>query len=127
MKRKNGQPPVEIFSEISHFFSFLEILICCSNNPDIYGYGLRSTNFNDFLLSQGAEQLNLGLWGKLSDLIQENRALAGKFELSRFLCFGVSKSALGMAKKLRLDQVPGDGSTVDYDKRAIFSWTVKSL
>ena len=66
---------------------------------------------------QRAQQPGLGLGGHVTDLVEEQRAAIGLFELADCLGDGAGESALLVAEQLAFDQIGGDGRSVDCDER----------
>ena len=74
---------IEIGAKASVADLLLEIAIRGGNHADIHLVNPVAADPLDLALLQGTQQLRLQLQGKLSDLIEEERALVGHFELAR--------------------------------------------
>src|SRR5206468_492051 len=67
----------------------------------------------DFAAFQKAQELGLRHTRELADLVQEERAFCRFANETKMIFVGTSEGAALMAKKLRLDQLAGDGRAID--------------
>jgi hypothetical protein len=70
----------------------------------------------DDALLQKAQELDLQRQRKIADLVQEERAAIGRFDLADRLPRGPGEGSLFVAEQLALEQVFGNGGAVDGDE-----------
>jgi hypothetical protein len=79
--------------------------------------GAATSETFEFLFLQNTEELGLQREWYVADFIQKEGPFVSQFESANLLCNGACKSAPLMAKKLTLEQVEGNGGTVQLDQR----------
>src|SRR4029077_11743949 len=80
---------------------------------------LRATYGSHDPLLQDAQELGLGDEAHVPDLVEEEGAGRGRFELALAVRHRSRERALDVPEHLALDQLAGDGRAVELDERAI--------
>ena len=117
--RQHVEPVKQVFTECLLSHSLGQILICRSNDPDIYRLRIFSTDSDDFFCLQNAQQC--GLYGvrHVSYLIEENSAAVSHLEFPRTSLFlGPCERALFIAEQLAFHEAVRYSCTVDRDERS---------
>src|SRR5215510_2824443 len=83
--REDIEPVIEIPAEFAMLTRGLEIPIRCRNHPDIHDNGVAAPKPVDFSFFQRTQQFRLNGSMHLTDLVEEQRSLVRKFELSGLL------------------------------------------
>ena len=98
------------------FNLLVEPLIGGGDNSDIdFDGNVRPDRFESLFL-QNAKDLGLHLQTHVSDFVQEERASVRLLELTALCLSRTRERALGVAEKLRLDQLLGNCRTVQLDE-----------
>src|SRR3546814_7143451 len=90
-----------------------------ADQADVHLHGLAAADPVDLALLHGAQQLRLETRVHLADLVEQQGAAVGFFELADPACDGACKRAFLMAEKLGFEQVFGNRSAVDRDERLV--------
>ena len=88
------------------------------DDADVDLLGLAVADAEDDALLQRAQELHLEVQRQLADLVEEERALVGAWNLPGAARDRAGEGALHVAEELALDEVLGDGAAVDGDERA---------
>ena len=118
---KNIEPEPEVFAKSPGGDHLLKISVCGRYNADVHRYGSCSSHAFDFFGLKDAQQPHLGLGWKLSNLIQEDRALVGPFESPSLLTDGPGESSLLVTEELAVEEGLRDGAAVHLDQRPILA------
>ncbi len=76
------------------------------------------------MLLQDAQQFGLHGEGQFADFVKKERAAIGQLKTAGLVLECACECAAGVAKELALEQVFGNGTAVDFDKRAFLAQTV---
>src|SRR5437660_12507940 len=96
----------------------------CRDQANVYMNGLVAAQPFELLLLQRAQQLGLQLWANVSDFIQEQSAVIGKFEPAALLHQGASECTFLVSEEFAFDQPGWNGRAIEPYKRPVSSCTV---
>src|ERR1019366_3404448 len=94
LDRHHIEAVVEIFAKASSGDFVGEIAIRRRDHSYVHADRLGITNTNDDALLKRAQDLRLGVEREVTDLIEEQRAAVGSFELSRLVARGPGERPL---------------------------------
>src|SRR5258708_25050112 len=112
------QTIVEVAAELAVIHHLLQIPICCSNQPDVHLMSASASQTLKLLFLQDAQQFGLQGRRNIAYFVQEERAFVGEFEAADLLRDGASERALIVAEEFALEQVKGNGGTIQPYERA---------
>ena len=115
---------VEIAPEFPLRDRLTKVAVGRGNQPDIDGDRFGATNPCHLPLFHDPQQPHLARKGHFADFIEKDGASLSLFEGALVLCLGVGESAFLVAEELVLQQVLGDGGTVDCPEGLIATWAV---
>ena len=98
-----------------------QITVRRGDHPDVDREGAFSTNALKDAFLHHAQQSYLGCQRQFTNLIEEQRAFIGTLEPAPAGAHGTGKTAFLMAEQFRVDQLRGDGATVNAEKGACCS------
>ena len=117
--RDFGDAVVEVFAEHSLRNQILRILIGRTNHANVDGNLLASADALDDSLLQEAKQLRLQCHRHVADLVEEQCAAVGDFDLADRLFVCTREGTFLVAEQLGLEQILGDRSAVYRDEVAL--------
>ena len=116
-----AQAVVQVLAELLFRYEVLEILVGRCNDAHVDRNLLATANaFNDLVLEE-AQQLGLQRQRHVADLIQEQRAAIGVFDLAGRGLHGAGKCALLVAEEFGFQQLLRNGRAVDGDESLVAS------
>jgi hypothetical protein len=90
-----------------------QVTICCSDHANVYKDRLATASSFEFALLQHAQERNLRLRGKITDLIQKNRSAVGRLEPTQATLNGAGEGAFLVTEKFGCYQRRRDCSAID--------------
>jgi hypothetical protein len=123
-QREHAEPVEEIGTEPSAVHGGLEILIRCSDHPDVDVEGRGAADAPDLALLEHAQQLRLGAQREIADLVEEQRAAVRQLERAGRAADRVGEGAFLVAEKLALDERLRQRRAVHGDERTPGAATV---
>src|SRR4051812_23075945 len=120
--RNHVQTVVEIFSELPLLNALQKIDIRSRDHADINLYSLGAADTLKFTLLEHPKQLRLQVERHIADFIQEEGPRICLLETSDACCGCPSKRPLHMAKQFRLEEVLGNGCTIERHHCMSCSW-----
>jgi hypothetical protein len=120
--REDGEAEIKVFAEAPLADHRQEIAVRRRNKPNVDGTVGRFADSPHGPLFQNTQQLRLHGNRELTDFIEKYRSPVGRFNRT---CAGRNRSCespFGVAKELRVEEILGQGGTVDDDQRAVPSW-----
>ena len=100
-------------------YHFVYISIGCTDQSNIYRFGLSITNGCKLAVLKNSEQFGLHGLRKISNLIEKKGAPIGKCKPTRFIVLCVGKCPFFMAKKFAFEKGFGNCTHIDGKKNAI--------
>src|SRR5579863_9258317 len=94
----------EVFAESTPAIGVLKVLVGRDDDTDIGLHFANAPYTLEFALLDHAQKGGLDLGGQVADLIEEESAAVGKFEMSFFIGQGAGKGAFDMTEKLAARQ-----------------------
>src|SRR5690606_16519476 len=98
------QPEIEVSPEFIFLNQFLQVLVGCTYNPHVNGNRLLSSQPDDLTLLDNPQECRLRMQAQIGNLVEEERALVGKFKFSGLLYDRASKCALLVHEKFTFEQ-----------------------
>ena len=115
-QREHRQAVQQVFPEPSLLDRHLGVAVGRGDDPDVGGELFGSSDPVEGGGLEHAQQLDLHLRDHFRDLVQEDGAAGGAFEIPRVLLDGAGEAAFLVAEQFPLDQRRGDGTAVDRDE-----------
>ena len=115
--RDDVQAEVEVFAEAAGADLGGQILVGGGEHARVHADARGSADRLHHLFLQHAQHLRLRLQRHVADLVEEDRAAVRELELAAPIGDGARERATDVAEQLALDQLLGDGGTVDLDER----------
>ena len=116
---EGGQAIVEILAEVAGEHLGLEVAVGGRDHAQVELAHAAAADALRLVLLQDAQQLDLQVRGEIGDLVEEDRAAVGEFELPGACPDGVGEGAAFVAEQLALRQPGRDRRAVDADQRAV--------
>src|SRR5580700_85743 len=116
MQRDHVQPVKQIFAEAAFANKLHQIFVGRRKNPHVNFDRLSAAQTHELALLNHAQKLGLRFRADGGNLIKKDSALVGYFEEALLRGDGASESTLHMAKKLRFQEVGGNGAGIDGDE-----------
>ena len=113
------QAVVEVFTELMRPHGRLEVAIGGGDEPHVGADGLLAAHARELAVLEHVQQLGLKPQRHLADLVEQERALVRRLELSGFLPVGSGERALLVTEQLRLEQLAGKGGAVHLQELAM--------
>src|SRR5512133_149959 len=124
VQRNDRQPVIQVFAEGAIGDRLFNIQIGGGYDADIQFLYLRVADRFHFLLLKRPEQLGLQFERQFADFVEEQRAPVRRLELSELVPHRSGEGTFDMTKQFTLQQVTGDGGTVDGNEGGVFAGTV---
>ena len=118
LHRKDLQPVVEILAELAGGDAPGKIDVRGSNDAGVGGAIARLAHAAVLALLQDPVELHLQGQRHVPDLVEKERSAVGFFQQPALVLRGPGEGALGVTKQLGLQQLGGERTTVDGDKRS---------
>src|SRR6056297_1964260 len=112
---------VEVLAEAALLDEIRDLLIGGADHAHIHGDLVAAAHALHHPLLQESEQLRLQRHGHVADLVQEQRAAAGRLDLAGGGLVGTGEGALLVAEQLGLEQILRDGRAVDGDETLVLA------
>ena len=112
------EPVVEVLAEPAGRHFRAQVAVGGGDDPDVDGNRPVRSEPPDGLLLQRAEDLDLGGQRELSDLVEEQRAAAGGFEVAGVGTYGAGECTPHVPEEQRLDETFRQRAAVDLLERA---------
>ena len=109
----------EIFSELLRLDSLLQVPVCRGDDPDLDRDGRGAANPLEAALLEQAQELRLAAQCEFPDLVEKYRAAVSQLKAPFLTGYCPGKGSLFMTKKLALNQVFRQGSTVEGDEGSV--------
>src|ERR1051326_3296562 len=120
---KDIEPVIKIGAEFAFFYQCLEIFVGGGDATKIYLYLLIPADADDFVFLQDAHQIGLSFETDVADLVEEDGAAFGDFELSFLAILSPGKCAFFVAEELAFEQSFGQCAAMDDYERMEAPWT----
>src|SRR5262245_3485952 len=111
------QPEEEVFPEATAAHGRFEVLVRRRHDPDVDVDGLATTNARELALLDDAQELCLQPERHVRDLVEEEGAAGGRFELADAALDRSREGAPLVAEELALQELVRDRRTVEGDER----------
>ena len=108
----------QVFAEHAVFDAFFQVLVCRSNHAHIGFDGVMTTDAVVSAVAQHTQQTGLQVKGHVADFIEEQRAALGLFKAATAHGLRAREGTTFVPEELALQQIFGNGSRVDGNKRA---------
>ena len=109
----NAEAPIQIFPEGALFDHLSEVAIGGGDDADIDLDGLTAADALDGLLTESAEELDLGAGVDFTDLIQEQGTAVRLLKAANAALHGSGEGALFMAEEFAFEDLRGESGAVD--------------
>ncbi len=119
LQRDGVDAEVEVLAQLAFAQRHVEIDVRRTDETEVDVHDAVAADRPVLALLQHAEQLGLQVGRHLADLVEQQGAALGHFEQPFLVHRRAGERPLLVAEQLRLDQVLGDGRTVDLDERGL--------
>ena len=119
IQRNDVDAVVEVFAELPLANEVFEVLVRRCDDTHIHLDGLYATDSGELSFLQDAQQLGLRHGAEVADLVEEERAGIGEFELPDSTGRGIRKRAFFMAEQLTFDERFRKGCAVQRNEGAL--------
>ena len=110
------EPVIQVFAKTAVANCRLQVDVGCGQDPNIHRDRLAATDPFDVFFLEKAQQVGLQLQRQVANFIQKQRAAMSRLDAPDLALVRPGERALFMAEQFGLDQVFGDGPTIDRDK-----------
>ena len=117
---------VEVLAEAALADGADDVDIGGGDDADVNLLGRGATHGDNLAVLEDAEKLDLHGQGQLANLVEEDGAAVGLFEIALARTVGAGEGSLHMAEELALDGALGDGTAVDGDEAATLTHMLAS-
>ena len=115
----HAEPVEQVFAEQALLRQAAQVAVGGGDDPGVDQDGFVGADTLDLVRLQHPQQLDLAGQRQFADLVEENRAGVGAFELALAVVGGAGEGALLVTEQFRLQQVVGDRAAIDRDERAV--------
>ena len=116
--RKHIETVVEVTAKFVPLHHLNQIPVCRRDEPNVYLVSASAAQTFELLFLQDTQQFRLQRRRNIPHFVQEERAFVGQLETANLLRYGSGERAALVAKELAFQQIEGNSSAIQFNKRA---------
>ena len=118
------QPVVQVLAEGALVHALLQVVVGGRQDAHVHAHRFGGAQGDEFLLLDDAQQLGLHVRRNGADLVEEDGAMVGHFEIALLGVDGAGKGALHMAEQRGFQQVGGQRAAIYGHEHALRAWRI---